>query len=361
MSADTLGGVWSYCVELARALDRFHIRILIAAMGAPMSRSQRNEIESLANVEVLDSNFKLEWMSEPWSDVAQAGEWLLRIESDWRPAIIHLNGYTHASLEWRAPAVVVAHSCVLSWWRGVHGVEAPPEWSSYRDAVMRGLAAADAVVAPSQAMLVALCALYGKPRRSCVIYNSRTPALFRVENKREYVFAAGRVWDQAKNFSLLDKIAASLPWKVYLAGALAQPGSSGGRLPNLTHLGNLPSERMRDWLAFASVLVHPARYEPFGLAPLEAALSGCALVLSDIPSLRELWEGAAIFVSPENPDMLRESISLLISCPGLRSELQNAAYRRALMLSPERMAESYIQLYEHLLQRRFGLGRPACV
>ncbi len=31
----------------------------------------------------------------------------------------------------------------------------------------------------------------------------------------------------------------------------------------------------------------PARYEPFGLSVLEAALSGCALVLGDIPSLRE--------------------------------------------------------------------------
>src|SRR5690625_7216151 len=36
------------------------------------------------------------------------------------------------------------------------------------------------------------------------------------------------------------------------------------------------------WLRQASVFVMPSRYEPFGLSVLEAALSGCALILSDI-------------------------------------------------------------------------------
>ena len=49
------------------------------------------------------------------------------------------------------------------------------------------------------------------------------------------------------------------------------------------------------------IFVSVARYEPFGLAVLEAAQAGCALVLSDIPTFRELWGGAALFV-PANDD-----------------------------------------------------------
>ena len=44
------------------------------------------------------------------------------------------------------------------------------------------------------------------------------------------------------------------------------------------------------------IFVSVSRYEPFGLAVLEAAHAGCALVLSDIPTFRELWQGAASFV-----------------------------------------------------------------
>lgn len=362
MTADTLGGVWNYCVELAFALERFGPRILIATMGAPMTRSQRNDIATLRNLEVLESGFRLEWMREPWADVTRAGEWLLGIESEWRPSIIHLNGYAHAALNWSAPAIVVAHSCVLSWWRAVRGADAPPEWNHYRDAVARGLATADAVVAPSHAMLDSIRALYGDQRRSCVIYNARRAHIFTPAHKREYLFAAGRAWDEAKNFDLLDQVASSLPWKIYLAGPLKQAGDENtSSLSNLTQLGNLSLPQMRQWLASAPVLVHPAKYEPFGLTPLEAALSGCALVLGDIPSLRELWDGAAIFVSPEDPNMLRESISILIRDESLRVRLGRAARRRALCFNPRRMAGSYLRLYNATVARNDDSESGPCV
>ncbi len=52
--------------------------------------------------------------------------------------------------------------------------------------------------------------------------------------------------------------------------------------------------------ADSSVFASCARYEPFGLAVLEAAQAGMALVLSDIPSLREIWDGAAMFADPRD-------------------------------------------------------------
>ena len=78
-------------------------------------------------------------------------------------------------------------------------------------------------------------------------------------------------------------------------------------------------------MARASIYAMPARYEPFGLSILEAGLSGCALVLGDIPSLREHWEGAAVFVAPDDRDALRSAIARLIDNPGRLAELGRRA------------------------------------
>ena len=79
MTADTVGGVWTYALELARALEPHGVEIALATMGARLSAAQRAEVARLANVEVFDSGFKLEWMDEPWRDVEAAGWWLLEL------------------------------------------------------------------------------------------------------------------------------------------------------------------------------------------------------------------------------------------------------------------------------------------
>ncbi len=66
-------------------------------------------------------------------------------------------------------------------------------------------------------------------------------------------------------------------------------------------VGRLGPEEMREQYARAAIFAHPARYEPFGLSVLEAALSGCALVLGDISSLRELWREPLSSSGPTTP------------------------------------------------------------
>src|SRR4051812_42583708 len=153
LTADTVGGVWTYALELARALAPHGIEIALATMGALLSPEQHAEAASLSNLLVFESRFKLEWMEDPWADVEEAGEWLLQLERCIRPDIVHLNGYAHGALPFRAPVLVVGHSCVLSWWQAVKGEPAPSHWNCYRNEVTRGLRAADLVLAPTEAML----------------------------------------------------------------------------------------------------------------------------------------------------------------------------------------------------------------
>ncbi len=89
---------------------------------------------------------------------------------------------------------------------------------------------------------------------------------------------------------------------------------------------------------------------------LEAALSGCALVLGDIPSLREIWGDAAIFVAPNDTDSLQSAINRLIERPSFRDEMASRSTARARLFTADRMAQSYTETYQSLA----GMRRMAC-
>lgn len=349
MTADTVGGVWSYALDLARGLTERGVKIGLATMGAPVRQAQRSEVESIAGLTLYESHFKLEWMDEPWDDVQRAGNWLLELESGFEPDLIHLNGYAHATLPWHAPTMVVGHSCVLSWWDAVKREPAPERWMKYRNIVREGLQAAGLVVAPTAAMLSSLDRYYGPLRNQKVIYNGGDSTLFTPAHKCARIFASGRVWDEAKNLTALDSIAARLPWPVYVAGDGRHPNGNLIQPANCRSLGRLPRQLVAKWLGSASIFVHPARYEPFGLSALEAALCGCALVLGDIPSLRELWEGAATFVPVECEESLEKAILDLTRDTTLRDKLAGQARMRALELTIGRTISEYISAYRLLL------------
>ncbi len=351
MTADAVGGVWSYALELAGALAAFDIHVTLATMGPRLTSTQRAAALALSNVELVHGDFRLEWMDGAWADIERAGEWLLELEARTRPHMVHLNGYVHGALPWHAPVLVVAHSCVCSWWRAVRGTEAPAEWDRYRAAVTLGLRAASLVVAPSEAMLVSVRADYGPLRDARVIANGRAASRFPARTKGPLIIAVGRLWDEAKNIAALEACAPALPWPVAIAGEHETDGVSARYRVTTRHLGRLDEAELALWLGRASILAHPARYEPFGLVPLEAALAGCALVLGDIASLRELWGDAALFVPPDDRLALRDALTRLAMDATLRWRVAQACHARARELTPEAMARGYAQSYATLRER----------
>jgi glycosyltransferase involved in cell wall biosynthesis len=350
MTADTVGGVWTYALDLAKALAPHGVEVALATMGARLSNHQRLQVRRLPNVQVYESAFKLEWMDDPWVDVARAADWLLTLENEINPDVIHLNGYAHGALPWREPHLVVGHSCVLSWWRAVKRGAVPEEWCEYARAVSRGLRGADLVVAPSRAMMAELRHHYGPLGSTAVIPNGRDCSLYSPMPKRHCILAAGRLWDEAKNIAALDNVAANLGWPVYVAGNAAHPGGSHYRPRHLKLMGCLSESELASKLARAAIYALPARYEPFGLSILEAALAGCALVLGDIPSLRENWEGAAIFVAPDDTAALEASLSNLIGNEHRRRGIAAKARERAMSFTPERTAAGYLCAYAHVTE-----------
>lgn len=358
MTTDTVGGVWNYSLELARGLAEKGIEVALATMGAPINELQRDKVDRIPGLRVFESHFKLEWMEDPWRDADKAGDWLLNLESRIGPDLVHLNGYVHGALPWSAPKIVVGHSCVLSWWRAVKGEDAPQEWDRYQVEVAAGLHAADLVIAPSAAMLASLAEHYGELARTQVIPNGRDPGLFRPSAKEPMVFSAGRLWDEAKNLEALERVARRLPWPIFVAGDNHHPEGGEIRPHNTRLLGRLSQRALAAWVGRASIYALPARYEPFGLSVLEAALASCALVLGDIPSLREIWRNRAVFVPPNDPEALEREILSLINAPERRQSLAAGARSRALELTPGRMVAGYLAAYGDVLAARTDEAEP---
>jgi glycosyltransferase involved in cell wall biosynthesis len=168
------------------------------------------------------------------------------------------------------------------------------------------------------------------------------------------------LWDAAKNIGCVAELAAELPWRVCLAGEVTAPQQSEQQ-PAFSEqceaLGPLSEAELRDWFGSASIYALPALYEPFGYTPLEAGLAGCALVLGDIESLRETWDGAAVFVDPRDRAALKTEILRLIENDRYRYEMACRAHMRALQFTPERMAQDYLDAYSELLAQVRPLRR----
>jgi glycosyltransferase involved in cell wall biosynthesis len=351
IATDTVGGVLTYTGELAAELEAGGEEVVVATMGPALRAEQRRMLPA----QVHESEFRLEWMEDPWDDVAAAGEWLLEIAEATQPDVVHLCSYAHGSLPFAAPKVLVAHSCVLSWWRAVHREPAPAAWDRYRQEMGEGLRGADVVVAPTAAMLAELERDHDLDRTT-VIHNGSpaTPPTglgtsyidrYRpVElGERALVLGSGRFWDPAKNLAALDAAAEGLPWPVVVAGEMGDAAPTHARSAGL-----LGREALAELRRGAAIYAAPAVYEPFGLGILEAARDRCALVLGDIPSLRELWEGAAVFVDPRDERRLHWALEELIEDGDRREELAARAQRRAAGYGIARSARAYRRLYDRL-------------
>lgn len=358
VTADTLGGVWTYARELVSGLAKRGVRVTFVSFGEIPGEKMTHWLDGLSGVEFRPTAFRLEWMQDAEDDLAASAEYLTAVVREVKPDLLHLNQYYYGALPVDVPKIVVAHSDVVSWWVSVHGTE-PREsaWSRwYRESVTRGLLAATAVVAPSRWMLEQVHRFYGAPQQDSVIYNGRSPALFNPHvTKEQYALGVGRIWDSGKQVTLLAE--ADLPMPAYLVGSEEHPelalrgqGVLTGTTRSRLHFKGQQSEaQLRQLYSRASVYAATSKYEPFGLAPLEAALSRCALVANDIPTFRELWGESALYFRRNDARSLGESLSLLKDDPALMAEYSNRAYQRALQrFTTDRMVEDYLALYDTL-------------
>jgi glycosyltransferase involved in cell wall biosynthesis len=348
MTTDAVGGIWTYATSLALMLCRRGYQVTLVTMGPSPRVEQIEAIADAPGLIIETTDLALEWMDPDGADLSRARDVLRRVAERASANIIHLNSFREATFGFAAPVLVVAHSCVASWWRACRQDRAiDPSWQLYLRNVAAGLDAADACAAPTATYRNWIEASYQPRRCGHAIWNGIALPGVRTR-KQPFIFAAGRLWDEAKNVALLSKIAPALDWPVRVAGA-TQPAGGLARASSASEavlqLGVLPHPEVICQMRAASIFVSPAVYEPFGLTVLEAAACGCALVLSDIPTFRELWDGVALFFDSRDPASLMQALQSASRNDALRSLLQQAARERACRFSLDAAVKDYRCLY----------------
>ena len=343
LAGDILGGVRTYLVELARGLAAAGVDVDVALLGAQPDAELERELAGTAasSWQALDAS--LEWMHDGSADVSAAAAWIEELRAATAPDILHMNAFVPV-VEPDVPVLLTAHSCVSTWWRAVRGSDPPPLWDRYRALVASALGRAELVVTPTAALLRDLDSIYGRVSAARVIANGLDVPRTAPGPRERLVVTAGRLWDPAKNARLLAAAAPRIHARVVAAG--------DGRFDGVACVGPLPRARVLGLMRRAAVYCEPARYEPFGLSALEAALCGCALVLGDIPSLREVWGRAASYVSPDDPEALAHEVNLLLDDEQRRAAAARDALAVAAGYSRSRMVGGYLGGYHAAIGAR---------
>lgn len=350
MTVDAVGGVWRYAMDLAAGLQSTGVRFTFVGLGPVPSAAQQQEAERLGKLIWEDA--PLDWLAAGPDGLADLPDRLQRLAQQEAVDLVHLNAPSQAcGLKLGCPIVTVSHSCVVTWMHAMRGGQSlPAEWAWQKRFNRAGFDAADAVLAPSRSHADALERCYGPIQGLSVVHNA-APARTEIAQRQPFVFAAGRWWDEGKNGAVLDAAAKHLDWPLRLAGSLEGPNGQRIGLRHADHLGTLPSSEIEPLMARAGIFVSPSIYEPFGLAPLEAASTGTPLVLADIPTYRELWDGAALFAPPRDPTGFVDALQQLIADASLRGDMGRKALQRARRYSQAEQAQAMLQVYNAVRAR----------
>ena len=351
---DAVGGVWVYSLELARALRQFGVQTMLAVMGPSPNAAQ---IEEAAEFRLIDTGLPLEWLRTSPNEIRRAGEAIARIADREGADIVQTSSAALlADIPFRQPCIAVQHSCVASWWAAVKGTPLPPEFEWRRELVERGLRQASAIVAPSIAFAAETSRIYDVLVPVNAVHNGRRAMTFGGVPQGEFVFTASRLWDEGKNVATLDAAAARIRIPFQAAGPTEGPNGASSRLQHLQALGQVSPTRIAGLFSARPIYASAALYEPFGLSVLEAAQAGCALVLSDIATHREIWGGAAVFVPAREGDSFAAAIQDLADDPDERQQLGQLARARAQLYSPERMARGMHAIYARVSEHELIAG-----
>ena len=374
LTGDCVGGVWTYLLDLAGGLSAAGIRTTLAVLGPKPPSSTCKEARRIPGLTLIPTGLGLDWTAADRHEVIGAAGALSWLARDVGADLVHLHSAAYAGLaSFHAPVVVGCHSCVSTWWTATHGSSLPPDLAWRAVLMSHGIAAADDAIAPSRAFARATAAAYGLRVEPTVVLNGRAhaSALHPEIKIRHFLgsqceggeagtsvptidevaaFTAGRLWDVGKNLLALDAAAPRAGLPILAAGDLAGPNGAAVTLPNLRCLGRLSAAEIAACLAARPIFVSSALYEPFGLAVLEAAAAGCPLVLSDIPTFRELWDGAAVFVDPRDPDAIAAALRRLAGSADERKALSTRAAARADSYGVDRMVAGTLAVYRRVLR-----------
>ncbi|MBU4606084.1 MAG: glycosyltransferase family 4 protein [Proteobacteria bacterium] len=137
-------------------------------------------------------------------------------------------------------------------------------------------------------------------------------------------------------------LAGGTGWK---AGPIEEALSHSPVRERIRRLGYVPGPDLPALYQGAWALVYPSLYEGFGLPVLEALACGVPVVTSAAASLPEVGGDAALYLDPEDPEQLLDTLERITGQPGLREDLAAKASAQAGRFSQEAMGRAALAVY----------------
>ena len=360
MTVDAVGGIWTYATDLAGAFTGLGADVTLAVIGPGLDAAKR-QVAADGGFALVDIGHSPEWLADGPDAVARGGAALASLAGDMQADLVHLNHPAlGAGIAFACPVLAVCHSCVATWWAAVRGSVLPRDMAWQADLVGAAYRQATALAAPSRAFALATRQAYGLERTPQVVFNGRATApASGGDPDIAGGLTVGRLWDEAKDVATLDRAAALARYPIRAVGPTSGPNGASVALHRLDAAGPAGDAEVRRRLARRPVYLSAARYEPFGLSVLEAAQAGCSLVLSDIPTFRELWDDAATLVPAGDARAFAQAFDHLIDDPAARDRQGQAALQRAARFTLAGAVERLAALYATMLGRSVVAGMPA--
>jgi phosphatidylinositol alpha-mannosyltransferase len=176
----------------------------------------------------------------------------------------------------------------------------------------------------------------------------------RIDHDRPAIFFVGRLEPRKGVAQLLDAFARldrdALLW---VAGDGPERARLGDRaVGSVEWLGKISQVEKATRLRSATVACFPAiEGESFGIVLLEAMAAGAPVVASDIDGYRDVARDGqeALLVEPRNPDDLADALRTVLDDQDRRDALIAAGRARAEEFSLDRLAESFLDVYERAI------------
>lgn len=116
-------------------------------------------------------------------------------------------------------------------------------------------------------------------------------------------------------------------------------------------LGYVTDEQLKSLYKHAKMFVFPSFYEGFGLPPVEAMLFGCPVIASNVASLPEVLEDAALYCDPSNSASIVEKIDELILNESLANELIQKGFEQSAKYNWSNCARKLFQITEEVIKK----------
>jgi glycosyltransferase involved in cell wall biosynthesis len=119
-------------------------------------------------------------------------------------------------------------------------------------------------------------------------------------------------------------------------------------------LGFVPDATLSALYRLASVFVFPSLYEGFGLPPLEAMAAGAPVITSNVSSLPEVVDDAALLVDPMDAGAIADAMARVLGDPQLAADLRARGFERVKAFSWQRSVARIREVYAEVGAPRRG-------